>query len=131
MKTKRIITVCLFLLAAWSGLCFARSDTQIYRNEECVYWADASTLEQISSSVYEIWVGIEYYDETIPKTIIIEHMDMNRRMYSIKRMFYREGSQEVELPLEGEGEWYSFQPDSMDEALYDFIYANLRRRGKL
>ena len=76
MKTKTIISLSLFLLAAWSGLCLARSDTKIYQNDRCACWADAGTLEQIDGSIYEIWLQLEFTDESTPLTTIIERVDM-------------------------------------------------------
>ncbi|MBP5199097.1 MAG: hypothetical protein J6Z82_00395 [Schwartzia sp.] len=131
MKTKIIVAVCLLLIAAFPGLCLARSDTQFYRNEECVCWADAGTLEQIGGSVYEIWLQAEFVDESIPDTTIVERIDMDRYTYSRQRMFFWDGSRQVDLPDDDKGEWLSIRQDSMDEALYNFIYENLRRRGKL
>ena len=131
MKTKRIIVLCLSLLAAFSGLCLARSDTQFYRNEKCVCWADAPTIEHIDGSVYEIWLTTEFYDESVPATIIIERIDMSDHTYSRQRMFYWDGPNQVDLPMDDAGIWYVIQPGSMDEALYDFLYECLRRKGKL
>ena len=37
----------------------------------------------------------------------------------------------VDLPMDDAGIWYAIQPGSMDEALYDFLYECLRRKGKL
>ncbi len=131
MKTKRIIAACLFLLLAFHGLCLARSDTQIYRNEEYTCWADAGTLEQISGSVYEIWLQLEFTDESIPNTTIIDRVDFGDRSYSRQRAFIWDGSKQVDLPMDDIGKWYVIQPGSMEDALYNFIYENLRRRGKL
>ena len=131
MRTKRIIAACLFLLAAWSGLCLARSDTQFYRNDKCVCWADAGTLEQIGGSIYEIWLTVEFTDGSAPDTTIIERVDMSDRSYSRQRMFIWDGPNQVDLPMDDAGKWYVIQPGSMDEALYGFIYENLRRRGKI
>ncbi|MBR1886396.1 MAG: hypothetical protein IJ812_08305 [Schwartzia sp.] len=131
MKTKTIIVLSLFLLAAWSGLCLARSDTQIYRNEKCVCWADAGTLEQIDGSVYEIWVTVEISDGSAPNTTIIERVDLSDHSYSRQRMFIWDGPHQVDLPMDDAGKWYVIQPGSMDEALYDFVYEILRRKGKI
>ena len=131
MKTKTIIVLSLFLLAAWSGLCLARSDTQIYRNEKCVCWADAGTLEQIGGSIYEIWVTVEISDGSAPNTTIIERVDLSDHSYSRQRMFIWDGPNQVDLPMDDAGKWYVIQPGSMDEALYDFVYEILRRKGKI
>ena len=131
MRTKRIIAACLFLLAVFPGLCLARSDTQFYQNDKCVCWADAGTLEQIGGSIYEIWLTVEFPDGSAPNTTIIERVDLSDRSYSRQRMFIWDGPNQVDLPLDDAGKWYVIQPGSMDEALYDFIYENLRRRGKI
>ena len=128
MKTKRIIALCLFLLAAFPCLCLARSDTQFYRNGDCVCLADPTTLERVGDSVYEIWVTVELSDAT---PIIIERVDMERYAYCRQRTFIWDGPNQVDLPTDDAGIWYVIQPGSMDEALYDFIYENLRRRGKI
>jgi hypothetical protein len=130
MNTKRTITIILFLMAAFPGLCLARSDSVFYRNEKCVCWADPTTLEHVGDTVYEIWVTVELSDDS-PSPIIIEHVDMERYAYSRQRTFIWDGPNQVDLPMDDAGIWYAIQPGSMDEALYDFIYANLRRRGKL
>ncbi len=131
MKTKTIIALSLFLLAVFPGLCLARSDTQFYQNDKYVCWADAGTLEQIDGSVYEIWLQLEFTDESTPNTTIIEHVDMGDRSYSLQRAFIWDGSKQVYLPMDDAGKWYVIQPGSMEEALYDFMYKNLRRRGKI
>lgn len=131
MKTKTIIALSLFLLAAFSGLCLARSDTQFYRSDKCVCWADAGTLTQIDGSVYEIWLTVEFLDGSAPDTTIIERVDMGDHSYNRQRMFIWDGPKEVDLPMDDAEKWYVIQPGSMDEALYDFIYETLRRRGKI
>ena len=131
MKTKRIIAVCLFLLVACSGFCLARTDSVFYRNAEGVYWADPTTIEHIDGSVYEIWVTVEYTDESQPTVILVEHMDINSRTYSRQRRFYWDGPNEVAMPLEDMGKWHDIKPGTMAEALYDFLYGCLRRKGKI
>ena len=131
MKMIKIIAACLFLLAAVPGICLARSDTQFYRNEKCVCLADPTTLEHMGGPVYEIWVMVEFFDESIPTTILVEHIDMDRYASRRKRMFIWDGPREVDLPLGDVGEWHAIPPDSMDEALYDFLYEILRRKGKI
>ena len=131
MKTKKIIALCLFLLAAVPGLSLARSDTQFYRNDKCVCFADPTTLEHIGGPVYEIWVTVEFFDESVPTAFLVEHVDMNRYASRRKRMFIREGPREVDLPLGDVGEWHTIPAGSMDEALYDFLYELLRRKGKI
>ncbi len=131
MKTKTIISLSLFLLAAWSGLCLARSDTKIYQNDRCACWADAGTLEQIDGSIYEIWLQLEFTDESTPLTTIIERVDMGDRSYNLQRAFVWDGSKQVDIPMDDIGKWYAIQPGSAEDALYDFMYANLRRRGKI
>ena len=131
MKTKRIIAVCLFLLAAFSGLCLARSDSVFYRDSEGVYWADPTTIKHIDGSVYEIWNSVEFADESQPTITFVNHMDMDRRTYSRQRRFYWDGPNEVAMPLEDAGEWHDIKPDTMAGALYEFLYGCLRRKGKL
>ena len=128
MKTKRIIALCLFLLAALPCLCLARSDTQFYRNGDCVCLADPTTLERVGDSVYEIWVTVELSDAT---PIIIERVDMERYAYCRQRTFIWDGPNQVDLPTDDAGIWYVIQPGSMDEALYNYLHELLRRKGKL
>ena len=128
MRMKRIIAVCLFLLAAFPCLCLARSDTQFYRNGDCVCLADPTTLERVGDSVYEIWVTVELSDAT---PVIIEHVDMERYAYCRQRTFIWDGPNQVDLPTYDAGIWYVIQPGSMDEALYNYLHELLRRKGKL
>ena len=128
MKTKKIIALCLFLLVVFPGLCLARSDTQFYRNGDCVCLADPTTLERVGDSVYEIWVTVELSDAT---PIIIERVDMERYAYCRQRTFIWDGPNQVDLPTDDAGIWYVIQPGSMDEALYNYLHELLRRKGKL
>lgn len=62
---------------------------------------------------------------------IIERVDLSDRSCSRQRMFIWDGPNPVDLPMDDAGKWYAIQPGSLDEALYSFIYENLRRRGKI
>ena len=62
---------------------------------------------------------------------IIERVDLSDRSCSCQRMFIWDGPNPVDLPMDDAGKWYAIQPGSLDEALYSFIYENLRRRGKI
>lgn len=131
MKTKRIIALCLFLLAAFSGLCLARSDTQFYYTEEYVWWADGATIDHIDGAVYQIYTSAESPNDPAYRTVIVARVDMEGYAYSRQQMFAWDGPQRVDLPLEDAGEWHPIQPGSMEDALYDFLYERLHRKGKL
>ena len=69
--------------------------------------------------------------DLIGVSFIIEHVDMGDCSYSLQRAFIWDGSKQVFLPMDDAGKWYAIRPGSMEDALYDFMFANLRRRGKI